>query len=179
MPPRNITPSSYVGSQVRKFRKSRGWTQQRLAERLRELGAESTGWSQTKINKLERGKLTRVLVDDVFELALALDVSPLYLLTPTQPFDEQENALKVWLGGQVARWPREVRQWIRGARPILSLADYRSDEEAERGHRFYLLESPPTSEWDQLVKAGEYAKRMAGFAFAFSPDESQEEEPDG
>ena len=120
MPIRNITPSSYVGPQVRKWRERKGWSQQDLADRLRELGAEHTGWSQTKVHKLEAGKLTRVLVDDVFELALALDVSPLYLLTPLEGHDEQENAFKVWLGGKVDRWPREVRQWIRGVRPILT-----------------------------------------------------------
>jgi transcriptional regulator with XRE-family HTH domain len=174
MPIRNITPSSYVGPQTRKFRTARGWSQQKLADRLRELGAETTGWSQTKINKLERGRLTRVLVDDVFELALALDVSPLYLLTPTQPFDEEENAFKVWLGGRVAHWPSEVRQWIRGVRPILSLGDYPSDEEAERGHRFYVLESPPASEWSQIEKAGEYAKRMSGLRVALQPAEDED-----
>jgi transcriptional regulator with XRE-family HTH domain len=174
MPIRNITPSSYVGLQVRKFRSARGWSQQKLADRLHELGAKSTGWSQTKINKLERGRLTRVLVDDVIELALALDVSPLYLLTPTSAHDEQGNTFKVWLGGKVDHWPREVRQWIRGVRPILNLGDYRSDEEAQRGQRFYLLESPPPSEWDQLAKVGQYAKRMSGFPLALEEDEDGE-----
>ena len=83
-------------------------------------------------------KLTRVLVDDVFELALALDVSPLYLLTPLVTFDEQENALKVVLGGKVSRWPRDVRQWVRGVRPILGLDNYGDDEAARKGQRFYL-----------------------------------------
>jgi transcriptional regulator with XRE-family HTH domain len=162
MPPRNITPSSYVGSQVRKFRTKRGWTQQALAKRLHELGAESTGWSQTKINKLERGRLTRVLVDDVFELALALDVSPLYLLTPLEGFDERDNALKVWLGGKVARWPREVRQWVRGVRPILGLDDYHDDEAARSGQRFYLLESQPLSELLLIAESGKRARKVSG-----------------
>jgi transcriptional regulator with XRE-family HTH domain len=163
MPPRTITPSNYVGRQVRRFRTKRGWTQQALAHRLHELGAESTGWSQTKINKLERGKLTRVLVDDVFELALALDVSPLYLLTPLEGFDEQDNALKVWLGGKVARWPREVRQWVRGVRPILGLGDYADDEAARSGQRFYLLESQPLSELRLIAEAGKEGDRIGGF----------------
>jgi transcriptional regulator with XRE-family HTH domain len=179
MPLRNITPSSYVGPQVLHFRKRKAWTQKQLVDRLHELGIKQTGWNQTKVHKLETGKLKRVLVDDVFELALALDVSPLYLLTPTEAFDEQENAYKVWLGGQIASWPVVVRQWIRGVRPILSLVDYRSDEEAREGHNFYLLRSQPHSEWNQLVKAGEYAKQMAGVAFALSPTEGEEEEPDG
>lgn len=71
-----------------------------LADRLHELGMKHTGWSQTKIHKLEAGKLTRVLVDDVFELALALDISPLYLLTPLEGHGEDGNPLKVWLGAR-------------------------------------------------------------------------------
>jgi transcriptional regulator with XRE-family HTH domain len=164
MPIRNITPSSYVGPQTRKFRTARGWSQQKLADRLRELGAETTGWSQTKINKLERGRLTRVLVDDVFELALALDVSPLYLLTPLEGFDEDEKALKVWIGGKIARWPREVRQWVRGVRPLLSLGDYRTDEEAQRGQRFYLLDSQPLSELRLIAEAGRQGDRIGDLA---------------
>lgn len=177
MPIRNITPSSYVGPQVLKFRKQRGWTQQQLVDRLHELGAKQTGWTQTKVHKLEVGKLTRVLVDDVFELALALDVSPLYLLTPLEGHDEQGNAYKVWLGGKVDRWPRVVRQWVRGVRPILNLGDYCDDEQARRGQRFYLLESQPLSEWSLLAEAGDHAQRVSGLVSGLVPDES--EAPDG
>jgi hypothetical protein len=59
-------------------------------------------------------------------------------------------------------------------RPILSLGDYRSDEEAERGHRFYVLESPPASEWSQIEKGGEYAKRMSGLRVALQPAEDED-----
>jgi transcriptional regulator with XRE-family HTH domain len=164
---RNITPSSYVGPQVRKWREQKGWSQERLAQRLHELGAAQTGWSQTKIHKLEAGKLTRVLVDDVFELALALDVSPLYLLTPLDGHDEAGNTFKVWLGGKVDHWPWVVRQWIRGVRPILGLGDYRSDDEARSGQRFYLLESQPFSEWKRIEECGKQARRIQGAAAAF------------
>jgi hypothetical protein len=97
---------------------------------------KNTGWSQTKIHKFEAGKLTRVLVDDVFEVALALDISPLYLLTPLEGHDEDGNALKVWLGAPAAHKntaggrvrvypsysPRDLRQWARGVRPLLTSA---------------------------------------------------------
>jgi len=174
VPIRNITPSSYVGLQVRKFRSKRGWTQQALADRILELGADSTGWSQTKINKLERGRLTRVLVDDVFELALALDVSPLYLLTPLEGFDEDGNAFKVWLGGKVDHWPRNVRQWVRGVRPILGLGDYRDDDAARSGQRFYLVESQPLSELQLIAESGNRARKVSELV-----TELVEEENDG
>jgi transcriptional regulator with XRE-family HTH domain len=174
VPIRNITPSSYVGPQLLHFRKRRGWTQQDLADRLHELGIEQTGWNQTKIHKLESGKLKRVLVDDVFELALALDVSPLYLLTPLAGHDENENAYKVWLGGKIAHWPWVVRQWIRGVRPILSGVNYRDDEEARAGQRFYLLESQPLSEWSRIAESGKYAKRVRGLVTELVDEESEE-----
>jgi transcriptional regulator with XRE-family HTH domain len=188
MPPRLITPSSYVGPQVRKWRDRRGWSQQDLASRLVELGMTNTGWSQTKIHKLEAGKLTRVLVDDVFELAVALDVSPLYLLTPLEGHDEEGNAFKVWLGGRgehkdedggrvtvsLSRWPREVRQWIRGVRPILSAGDYADDEAARSGQRFFLLESQPLSEWHLIAESARYAKRVSGVVTGLVGNESED-----
>jgi transcriptional regulator with XRE-family HTH domain len=147
---------------VRKLRDQKGWSQQKVVDRLQELGIKRTGWNQTKIHKLETGKLKRVLVDDVFELALALDVSPLYLLTPLAGFDDEENALMVALGGKVVRGPREVRQWIRGVRPILGLGDYRDDEAARSGQRFYLVESQPLSELQLIAESGKRARRLSG-----------------
>jgi transcriptional regulator with XRE-family HTH domain len=176
VPPRNISPSSYVGPQVAHFRDRRGWTQRDLANRLRELGIERTGWDQTKIHKLERGKLKRVLVDDVFELALALDVSPLYLMTPLESHDEKGNAYKVWLGGRISRWPRDVRSWIRGVRPLLHRGEYLDDEAAGSGRRFYLVESQPLFEWHRIAESGNYAKRVAGMLTELVRDEDEEDE---
>jgi transcriptional regulator with XRE-family HTH domain len=178
MPIRNITPSSYVGPQVRKWRDKKGWSQQKLADRLGELGIPR--WSQTKIHKLEADKLAGVLVDDVFALAVALDVSPLYLLTPLEGHDENGNAFKVWLGahgehedtagGRVHVYPSYepwvVRQWVRGIRPILNLGDSRDDERARSGQRFYLLESQPFSEWTRIEECGKQARRIKGAAAA-------------
>jgi hypothetical protein len=90
--------------------------------------------------------------------------TPLYLLTPLEGHDEDGNALKVWLGAPAAHKntaggrvrvypsysPRDLRQWARGVRPLLNLGDYRTDEEARSGHRFYLLESQPVSEWELI-----------------------------
>jgi transcriptional regulator with XRE-family HTH domain len=161
VPIRSITPGSYVGPQVLEFRRRKGWSQQKLVERLREFGVEGSGWDQTKVHKLESGKLKRVLVDDVFELAAALDVSPLYLLTPTEGFDDEGNALKVWIGGRVIRWPRDVRQWVRGVRPLLGVGDYASDDLASAGQRFYLFESQSLAEWELIKETSTQARRVS------------------
>jgi transcriptional regulator with XRE-family HTH domain len=172
---RHITPSGYVGSQVRKFRRERRLSQQGLADRLRELEAVSTGWSQTKINKLERGRLTRILVDDVFELALALDVSPLYLLTPSEVFDESGNTLKVWLGGRVSRWPAEVRQWIRGMQPILENTHYHDDEAYVAAQLFYLLSSQPAGEASRIAEGADFPERVHAFVAEMLDRKSEEQ----
>jgi hypothetical protein len=100
-----------------------------------------------------------------------VDVSPLYLLAPTVGFDEDENAFKVWLGGKVSHWPGEVRQWMRGVRPILGSQWYRSDEAASEGWRFYLLGSQPWSEWRRIQEAGKKADEIMGTALTFAPSE--------
>ena len=168
MTPRTFTPSSYVGRQVRRYRDKRGWSQQRLADRLAELGA--TGWSQTKIHKIEHD-VQQVLVDDLFALAIALDVSPLYLLVPLEGHDENDRAYKVALGGKVARWPRDVRQWIRGVRPILGSGDYRTDDDAAEGRRFYLLGSQPLSEWVLIADTAKHARKIRGVHVALEEAE--------
>jgi hypothetical protein len=174
MPIRHITPSSYVGPQVRKWRGER--SQQWLVDRLRELGA--VRWSQTKVHKLETGKLTNVLVDDVFELALALDVSPLYLLTPLEGHDENANAYKVLFGRDLSFWPWLVREWIRGVRPLLGSINYRDVEEARKGRRFYLLDSQPLAEWHRIEEGAKQARRIRGAATVLEPEDADGEDGD-
>jgi hypothetical protein len=135
----------------------------------------TTGWSQSKIAKLETGSMVQVLVDDVFELAAALDVSPLYLLTP-MPDSDDADVFKVWIGGRLSRWPRDVRQWVRGIRPILHRGDYRSDDEATAGQRFYLFESQPLSEWHLIREAKSYARRVGRSLEELLPGEEAEDE---
>jgi transcriptional regulator with XRE-family HTH domain len=218
MPERTFTPSSYVAAQVKNIRIRRRWSQQKLADRLRELFSEpppwvarlepndprahtptaselpTKTWTQSRVAKLERGALKQITVDDLFELALALDVSPLYLLTPAlEPHEESEreerwsllhpqkdDVFKVALGhplyaGTLSRSPHEVRQWIRGVKPLLPLGAYRTNEEAKVGHRFYLLDSQSLSEWDRIADCGRQAERIRGAAAAleFGDDDGE------
>ena len=209
MPIRHFTASSYVAAQVKNIRSRRGWSQQKLADRLSELLTEvppwramldpkdprapkpratksQAKWTQTRIAKLERGAL-KIMVDDLLELALALDVSPLYLLTPALEPHERDretrwsflrprknDVFKVSLGGTISGWPHEVRQWIRGSRPMLSSLAYRTDEAAAAGRRFYLVDSQPLGEWELIRKAGNYAAQVQGSLAALAPADDDE-----
>jgi transcriptional regulator with XRE-family HTH domain len=213
--PRSFTASSYVAAQVKNIRIRRGWSQQKLADRLSELLAETPPWAellykkdpkdprprkpgakkpppkwtQTRVAKLERGVLKQITVDDLFELALALDVSPLYLLTPAPPPPErdretrwsllrpQENdVFNIALGGTVSRAARDVRQWIRGVQPLLGPGDYRTNEEATTGRRFYLFEAQSMSEWNLIRECGVLAERTGAFLGAFEPTADADED---
>jgi transcriptional regulator with XRE-family HTH domain len=198
VPIRYVSAESFVAVQTRNLRERRGWSQQRLAERLNTLLADdpppemfqkddlrraraetarrrrlttSGKWTQKRIDKLERGTL-RIKVDDLLELALALDVSPLALITPmAAPQGEAReqrwkylrprpgDVFQVWLGGNIARSPSDVRQWVRGVRPLLHLGDYETDDEAAAGRRFYLIEMQGREEWQLIEKAAEEARR--------------------
>jgi transcriptional regulator with XRE-family HTH domain len=206
LPIKNLPPSTYVAAQVKNLRLRRGWSQQRLADRLNELltetpewverlpgtdprkpkpGSKETApkWSQTRILKLERARL-RVTVDDLFELALALDVSPLYLLTPAldpHPDDVRErwsrlapgenDVFKVAVGKKMSFWPHDVRQWIRGVSPLLGAMGYRTNEDAMSGRLFYLVESQPLGEVDLIKDAGDYTEQMLAMRALLSPSD--------
>jgi transcriptional regulator with XRE-family HTH domain len=176
MPPRAITPSGFVGPNVRRFREARNWTQQELVERLKELGVRETGWDQPKIHRLESGKRQRVTLEDAFELAMALDVSPLHLMTPMQAYDEAGNLLQVWIGGDFAVDTRDAKQWVRGVKPLLRSNAYKSNEDAVKGRRFFLADSQPLSEWMLIEEAGKQARQArASLAFFESRDEDDGE----
>jgi transcriptional regulator with XRE-family HTH domain len=156
---------------VRRFREQRGYrTQQALVDRLHELGATTTGWNQVKVHRLETGKTQRVTLEDLCELAMALDVSPLQLMTPGPT---EGKPTQVWIGGKTARWPWDFRQWVRGVKPILHRGQYRTDADAERGVRFYLVDSQPLSEWKLIADAGKLATR-AQASLAFLEPETEE-----
>jgi transcriptional regulator with XRE-family HTH domain len=210
VPVKNFPPSSYVAAQVKNLRLRREWSQQRLADRLNELlterpewverlpdddprkprpGSRATPprWSQTRVYKLEKAQL-RITVDDLFELALALDVSPLYLLTPAlepHPDDVRErwsllapgpnDVFKVAVGKKMFLGARDIRQWIRGVNPLLGAGDYRTNEDAMAGRLFYFVESQPLSEVKLIKDAGAYSEQMLGMRALLSPSEEKDD----
>jgi hypothetical protein len=66
----------------------------------------------------------------------------------------------MYLGPAFVEWPERVREWIRGAKPLLGPGAYHTDAEWKAARRFYLLESQPPSEWSRIKEAGEYAKEV-------------------
>lgn len=109
-------PSRVVGQQVRAIREGRRWSQSVLADELEKVGRRI---GQSEIARLERpdpdsgGRPTRaVSVEDLYALALALDVAPIALLIP----GGDASAL-----AEVAGSPEKaesIRAWVIGSRPL-------------------------------------------------------------
>jgi hypothetical protein len=51
-----------------------------------------------------------------------------------------------------------VRQWIRGAKPLLSRTGYSTDAEAVAGHRFY-VKAQPQNELKEAAKKADELRR--------------------
>jgi transcriptional regulator with XRE-family HTH domain len=111
--PRAKTASEYVGDQVLKARKSKGWTQADLAAHLVELGDPS--WRQTKVAKIEKGAVRRIPLDDVLALAAALDVQVPHLLAP--------DGAEIAVAPKLNLSPDDFRAWLRGTKPLGPGAD--------------------------------------------------------
>lgn len=95
------------------LRKARGYTRERLSERLAAVGRPIR---TTGLARLEAGR-RRVDVDDLVALALALGVSPLRLLLPARD-DDAAVEMYVELTDEIAiPWDRAWR-WAAGEAPI-------------------------------------------------------------
>lgn len=125
---RALKPSEIFGRQLKKSRRRRDWTQDKLAKRMKDLGMSIDRASIAKIEQGKRG----VSVDEALALSLALGVAPIHLLmprsrgvwwipgekiatgTPKPPkvalaplFTEQSLHAAAWLTGQFALHVRE------------------------------------------------------------------------
>jgi transcriptional regulator with XRE-family HTH domain len=98
------TPEFVFGRRVSEARKTALLTQAALAERLKKLGRPI---SRAKLAKIETGEQT-VRLDDVFAIAEALELPPVYLLAPRD--DERD----IEITATVTITPAEMRAWARG-----------------------------------------------------------------
>lgn len=85
-------------------------TRRQLSARLRELGHPI---DTTTIEKIETGRKKTVSLDSVFAIAVALDVSPLFLLLPYQ---EGEQVAAAPNAEPDTIWTLEL--WLRGDDPL-------------------------------------------------------------
>jgi transcriptional regulator with XRE-family HTH domain len=106
----SLAPSRIVGRRVREQRDGRGWSQDRLARDLADVGVHM---GQTGVARLEKtGPTARsVTQEDLYALALVLDVPPLLLQLPAD--DERVEIVHALLEGR-----DRVRAWIVGQRPL-------------------------------------------------------------
>ena len=105
-----MTFEQTAARRVRYLRERLGWSQQDLADRLRNLGAPL---DRAGIARLETGK-RGITLDETMRLAYALNVAPVHLMIDTE--DEAERMQPV-PGAEVS--PAEARKWVRGEMPLL------------------------------------------------------------
>jgi hypothetical protein len=110
-----------------------------------------------KLLRIESGQRQKIYLEDLAELALALDVSPLQLIVP---HGDEAQQVHVTVGGEVDRTASDVKQWFRGVKPLLPRIQYPTDEDATSGHRFYLIDSQSLGEWGLIAESGKYASRI-------------------
>jgi len=118
------TPSEVFAQQLRATRDRKGWSQQRLADRLRELGEPI---DRSVIAKIEGGNRP-VSVDEAFAFAAALGVPAAALLVPR----DGHTSVRV-AGIKVTAYV--AHRWIRGLSPLT--APEGTFEETTEAQRFF------------------------------------------
>jgi transcriptional regulator with XRE-family HTH domain len=114
------TPTHVLVEQVKRLRRRRSLTSAALAARCAQLGAPEV--TDHVVRNIEIGRRT-VSVDQLAVLALALDVSPVHLLTP-QESDGRETLVQVTTTLQASQG--EWAGWVRGAEPLSQGGDQRA-----------------------------------------------------
>lgn len=130
-----------TGERVRKrvaaLRERRGLSRVELSKRLTALGHPL---GLTALGRIEAGE-RRVDVDDLFALAVALNVSPLGLLLP------QEPAGRVRLTESVSRGVTKIWEWAVGVKPLNVDFDFGTHSTtvhpADKEPDYFAASSPP------------------------------------
>ena len=150
-------PSAVFATQMRLQREKKGMTQRQLAGRLGDLGFEV---HQTTIGKWEAGE-RRISLDEALAICAALDVAPTHMLSGSFLPVRMKRPFLVLSDDTRPVSAREMRQWIRGQRPL-----WGQDEKR------YATEVAP-DEWKALGVAGlaELLRGVEGLVNAWADDD--------
>lgn len=98
-----------VSHRIKELRKKRGWSAAKLAEACKDVGAPEL--NRPVIANIESRRRKTVTLEEVFTLALVLDVAPIHLFMPV---DEVENH-DLYEVAPDSVWPlKKAREWARG-----------------------------------------------------------------
>lgn len=103
-----IGPVATIAQRVKELRGRRGWTAAQLGKALDKHGIR---WDRFTVANLENGKRQNVTVQELFALALALDVSPTSLIVPLDDRPYQVTPTRTEHSDM-------VRAWVRGEEPL-------------------------------------------------------------
>jgi transcriptional regulator with XRE-family HTH domain len=104
-------PTQVIAARVKELRRKRGMSAAQLGDRLRDVGIN---WDRAILANLENGRRASVSVEELFGLALVLDVAPLHLVVP--PVDGEGKPYAVT--PTVTQPAGRVRSWVAGRHPI-------------------------------------------------------------
>lgn len=104
----SLTPQQIVAARLPLLRGRHGWSTQKLADRITELGGDL---SRTAITKIETGRRD-VKLDEAMLLAVALDVSPSYFFVPVR------RGETVSLTPNLTVTASEARYFVKGSKPL-------------------------------------------------------------
>lgn len=107
------SPTDVFRQRLREERRRRGLSRDHVSAQLRKLGHPID--AQT-VGRIESGRIKRVPLDDVFALSYVLDLSPLFLLLPSQQGDPPPKVAP--LEGAPAVPHYALRAWLRGYDPL-------------------------------------------------------------
>jgi transcriptional regulator with XRE-family HTH domain len=122
-----LTPAAIFARRVNEIRQLRGLTQTELARRV--------NIDRTTLNKIERGARGDVSISQLFAFAEALEIAPVYLISPRRTDENVE------LGGRTVSG-REARAWVRGTPPPPSSGEQLAE---------WLLTLPQDEQLDWLI----------------------------
>jgi transcriptional regulator with XRE-family HTH domain len=96
-----------IVERVAAIRRYLGWTQEDLAERMREQGID---WQRVVVAKLESGRRSYLTVEELLALCLILEISPTDMLVP-RDLDKDRPYL---VAPKAEARSVDAREWVRG-----------------------------------------------------------------